>query len=128
MPKSNRRSFLKTIGCAAAATRPKIRAVVEASQAKHEHRSRFNGDGTRPRPLGSEQVSNASGTIQYNDPLRSTYEEPLPKNLWPLATTPYDDNGEPVKGAWHTYPEMAPAGLWTTQSDLARLAIEVQNE
>lgn len=58
----------------------------------------------------------------------STYEQPLPKNLWPLAATPYRDNGEPVKGGWHTYPEMAPAGLWTTPSELALIAIEVQNE
>ena len=58
----------------------------------------------------------------------STYEQPLPKNPWPLAATPYGDNGEPVKGGWHTYPEMAPAGLWTTPSDLAHMAIEVQNE
>jgi CubicO group peptidase (beta-lactamase class C family) len=58
----------------------------------------------------------------------STYEQPLPKNLWPLAATPYGDDDEPVKGGWHTYPEMAPAGLWTTPSDLAHIAIEVQNE
>lgn len=30
-----------------------------------------------------------------------------------------------VKGKWHTYPEMAAAGLWTTPSDLARYAIHV---
>ena len=58
----------------------------------------------------------------------STYEQPLPKNLWPLAATPYSDDGEPVKGGWHAYPEMAPAGLWTTPSDLAHMAIEIQNE
>ena len=58
----------------------------------------------------------------------STYEQPLPKNLWAEAATPYRPNGDPVKGGWHTYPEMAPAGLWTTPSDLARVAIEVQNE
>jgi len=58
----------------------------------------------------------------------STYEQPLPKNLWPSAAMPYGDDGEPVKGGWHIYPEMAPAGLWTTPSDVAHMAIEVQNE
>jgi CubicO group peptidase (beta-lactamase class C family) len=58
----------------------------------------------------------------------STYEQPLPKNLWSSAATPYRGTGEAVKGGWHTYPEMAPAGLWTTPSDLARMAIEVQAE
>jgi CubicO group peptidase (beta-lactamase class C family) len=65
------------------------------------------------------------------DPLgmtHSTFDQPLPKVLWPTAATPYRANGDPVKGGWHIYPEMAPAGLWTTPSDLARLAIEVQSE
>jgi hypothetical protein len=38
----------------------------------------------------------------------------------------YRQNGQPVPGGPHVYPEMAPAGLWTTSSDLARYAIEVQ--
>jgi hypothetical protein len=58
----------------------------------------------------------------------STFEEPLPKNLWPSAATPYREDGKPVKGGWHTYPEITPAALWTTPSDIARMAIEVQNE
>ncbi len=58
----------------------------------------------------------------------STFEQPLPENLSSLAATPYRGDGKPVKGGWHTYPEMAAAGLWTTPSDLARLAIEVQKE
>jgi CubicO group peptidase (beta-lactamase class C family) len=59
---------------------------------------------------------------------RSTFEEPLPKNFAATAATPYRENGEPVKGGWHTYPEITPAALWTTPSDIARMAIEVQNE
>jgi CubicO group peptidase (beta-lactamase class C family) len=58
----------------------------------------------------------------------STYEQPLPQTLRASAATPYLGSGEVVKGGPHTYPEMAPAGLWTTPSDLARVAIEVQNE
>ena len=58
----------------------------------------------------------------------STYEQPLPKDRAAEVATPYRANGEPVKGGPHTYPEMAPAGLWTTPSDLAKMAIEVQKE
>jgi CubicO group peptidase (beta-lactamase class C family) len=58
----------------------------------------------------------------------STYEQPLPKSRAGEVATPYRSNGDPVPGGPHTYPEMAPAGLWTTPSDLARMAIEVQKE
>ncbi len=56
----------------------------------------------------------------------STYEQPLPANLTSSAATPYKADGNPVDGGAHTYPEMAAAGLWTTASDLARFAIEIQ--
>lgn len=58
----------------------------------------------------------------------STYEQPLSQNRAAGAATPYRPNGDPVPGGAHTYPEMAPAGLWTTPSDLARMAIEVHSE
>jgi CubicO group peptidase (beta-lactamase class C family) len=58
---------------------------------------------------------------------QSSYEQPLPKDWMPRAAAAHDRNGDVVKGRWHTYPEMAAAGLWTTPSDLARFAIEIQN-
>jgi CubicO group peptidase (beta-lactamase class C family) len=58
----------------------------------------------------------------------STFEQPLPAKLLPVAATPYRATGEPVKDGAHTYPEMAAAGLWTTPSDLAKMEIEVQAE
>jgi CubicO group peptidase (beta-lactamase class C family) len=55
----------------------------------------------------------------------STYEQPLPPALAAMTATGTYPSGESVEGRWHIYPEMAPAGLWTTPSDLARIAIEV---
>lgn len=57
---------------------------------------------------------------------RSTYEQPLPQSRMAEAAMPYRRDGQAVPGGPHVYPEMAPAGLWTTPSDLARYAIEVQ--
>lgn len=56
----------------------------------------------------------------------STYEQPLPERLHQNASVGHRPNGEKVAGNWHTYPEMAAAGLWTTPSSLARYIIEVQ--
>ena len=57
----------------------------------------------------------------------STYQQPLSSAMETNAAMPYQGDGKPVEGGAHTYPEMAAAGLWTTPSDLARYAIEVQN-
>jgi CubicO group peptidase (beta-lactamase class C family) len=56
----------------------------------------------------------------------STFEQPLPVALRAEAATAHDASGKPVPGRYHTYPEMAAAGLWTTPGDLARFAIEIQ--
>lgn len=56
----------------------------------------------------------------------STYEQPLPEERWPAAAAGHRAWNTPVDGSWYVYPEMAAAGLWTTPSDLARLAIDLQ--
>jgi CubicO group peptidase (beta-lactamase class C family) len=54
----------------------------------------------------------------------STFAQPLSKDLESVAAHAHV-NGEVIKGRWHTYPEMAAAGLWTTPSDLALFAIDL---
>jgi CubicO group peptidase (beta-lactamase class C family) len=56
----------------------------------------------------------------------STYRQPLPEELHENAAAGHLQNGEMIEGRWHTYPEMAAAGLWTTPTDLLKYAIEVQ--
>jgi CubicO group peptidase (beta-lactamase class C family) len=55
----------------------------------------------------------------------STYQQPLPQS-WQSKAASGHVKGKPVRGRWHVYPEMSAAGLWTTPSDLARFAIEIQ--
>ena len=56
----------------------------------------------------------------------SSYEQPLPPARAAMTAGGQYADQQPVKGRWHIYPEMAAAGLWTTPTDLARFAIEVQ--
>jgi CubicO group peptidase (beta-lactamase class C family) len=56
----------------------------------------------------------------------STYQQPLPEEWKAFAATPYEADGQAVVGGAHTYPEMAAAGLWTTPTDLAKYAIELE--
>jgi CubicO group peptidase (beta-lactamase class C family) len=56
----------------------------------------------------------------------STFEYPLPKEFREKVAVGHDGKGEVIPGKWHLYPEMAAAGLWTTPTDLARFAVELQ--
>jgi CubicO group peptidase (beta-lactamase class C family) len=55
----------------------------------------------------------------------STYEQPLPAGRQAEAAWGHRQDGRVVPGRFHTYPEMAAAGLWTTPTDLAAFAFEV---
>jgi CubicO group peptidase (beta-lactamase class C family) len=56
----------------------------------------------------------------------SAYQQPIDPALLPKVAMPVNDQGKPIPGGPHTYPELAAAGLWTTPSDLARWVIEMQ--
>jgi len=57
---------------------------------------------------------------------RSTYRQPLPDSHRANAASGHRPDGSIVSGKFNTYPEMSAAGLWTTATDLAKLAIELQ--
>ncbi len=56
----------------------------------------------------------------------STYSQPLSPEWRKKAASGHRQNGSLIEGKIHVYPEMAAAGLWTTPTDLAKFAIEVQ--
>ena len=56
----------------------------------------------------------------------STFEQPLPAGLSFKAATGHDARERPIEGKWHTYPELASGGLWTTAPDIARFVLAIQ--
>lgn len=56
----------------------------------------------------------------------STFQQPLPPDKAPMASSAHEADGRVIEGKWHVYPEQAAAGLWTTPSDLCRFALELQ--
>jgi CubicO group peptidase (beta-lactamase class C family) len=57
---------------------------------------------------------------------RSSFEQPMNDAFAAKASKAHNGAGKRMDAPWHVYPEQAAAGLWTTPSDLARFAIEVQ--
>ena len=57
---------------------------------------------------------------------RSGYEQPLSAERDRNAARAHNTAGQPMGVKWHAYPELAAAGLWTTPTDLAKFALEIQ--
>jgi CubicO group peptidase (beta-lactamase class C family) len=96
-------------------------------------RWRYSGGGTSVAQQLMEDVTGADFATLMRETvlgpagmIHSTYEQPLPAAFAARAAVGHRPGGSPVAGRWHSYPEQAAAGLWTTPSDLARLAVEVQ--
>lgn len=94
--------------------------------------NRYSGGGYTIMQQLLEDVSGEpfdkllQGTVlKLLDIQNSTFEQPLPNQYRTLAATAHDGKGIPINGKWHTYPEKAAAGLWTTPTDLAKAAIEI---
>jgi CubicO group peptidase (beta-lactamase class C family) len=94
---------------------------------------RYSGGGSSVAQLLMEDVTGVPFPRLMRDLVlapagmrHSGYEQPLPAYSETVAAVGHRADGRPVAGSWHTYPEMFAAGLWTTPSDLARLALNVQ--
>lgn len=77
--------------------------------------------GTPFRQLAQELVL---GPLGMSD---SDYAQPLPEDRHSQAAVAHNAVGQPIEGRWHSYPELAAAGLWTTPSDLVTFAQAVKN-
>lgn len=94
---------------------------------------RYSGGGTTIAQLAIMDIEKqpypeiAKKTVL--EPLRmtnSTYSQPLPDDWRKQAASGHRQDGSLVAGKIHVYPEMAAAGLWTTPTDLAKFAIDLQ--
>jgi CubicO group peptidase (beta-lactamase class C family) len=57
----------------------------------------------------------------------STFEQPLSGDKAAMTAVGYLNDGKPIRGDWHVYPNLAAGGLWTTPTDLAKFEIEIQD-
>jgi CubicO group peptidase (beta-lactamase class C family) len=95
-------------------------------------RVRYSGGGTTiVQLMMTDQLGKPFPEIMQETVLgplgmaQSSFEQPLPPARAAMTAAGTRSGGQVVQGRWHVYPEMAAAGLWTTPSDLAKLAIEV---
>lgn len=56
----------------------------------------------------------------------STFAQPLPANRVGSASSGHHPGPSAVPGGWHTYPELAACGLWSTPTDLARFFLAIR--
>lgn len=94
--------------------------------------SRYSGGGITIEQLAMTDVTGESFPSLLKrlvlDPIGMTnsgYDQPLTAARAPQAAAGYRPDGKMVEGRWHTYPEMAAAGLWTTPTDLMKWSLEI---
>lgn len=94
---------------------------------------RYSGGGTTVIQLLVEELTGMKAEEFLDEyvlsPLGmrdSTFSQPLIEEVTDRAAHGHRADGNEVEGAWHTYPEQFAAGLWSTPSDLLRVAASIQ--
>jgi CubicO group peptidase (beta-lactamase class C family) len=94
---------------------------------------RYSGGGTTIVQLLIEDVTGEKFDVWMKKNIlipfgmsSSTFDQPLTQCDSEHAAHGYQDD-KPVAGRWHVYPEKAPAGLWTTPTDLAQFVVTLFN-
>jgi len=93
---------------------------------------KYSGGGTTISQLIVQDVTGLpyddymwKNVLQPMGMMNSSYTQPPKTEKQKFLGTGYYKSGE-VKGKYHTYPEQAAAGLWTTSADIAKYVIETQ--
>lgn len=97
-------------------------------------RMRYSGGGTTLAQLtlqdvSGEQLPSMAERLLFN-PLgmtRSSFKQPISSKLSDNMAIPYSGDGTPVKGGAHTYATLAAAGLWSTPTDMLKMASAVRS-
>ncbi|MDH3732281.1 MAG: serine hydrolase [Gemmatimonadota bacterium] len=97
------------------------------------HLEEYSGGGVTLMQLALSDARGAPfADVLHHDVLqpigmtRSSFEQPISPENDRNAARAHDGEGQSRGSKWHVYPEQAAAGLWTTATDLAKFAIEVQ--
>ncbi|MDI3321301.1 serine hydrolase domain-containing protein [Pinibacter soli] len=96
-------------------------------------RSQYSGGGITISQLIVEDVTHQrydeylwQQVLKPMGMLASSYAQPPAKDKEKILATGYRQNGKPVEGNYHIYPEEGAAGLWTNPADLAAYIVETQ--
>jgi CubicO group peptidase (beta-lactamase class C family) len=97
-------------------------------------RMRYSGGGTTLAQLtlqdvSGEQLPSMADRLLFG-PLgmsRSSFKQPISKELANNMAIPYKGDGTPVNGGAHTYATLAAAGMWSTPTDMLKMASAVRS-
>ncbi|MBK7010829.1 MAG: serine hydrolase [Saprospiraceae bacterium] len=96
-------------------------------------RFQYSGGGTSiSQIILTDHVQQPYEDWMYANVLRpigmvnSTYAQPPSEDFRHKCASAYNNDGLPIDGKFHVYPEQAAAGLWMTPSDLCEYIIDMQ--